>query len=849
MLRASASAVVLSSMVAGAAYAQDDTATVDEIIVTATKREQSLQDVPIVVTAVSGQLMQDAGVKDIKDLTILTPGLTVTSTSNETVTTARIRGVGTVGDNPGLESSVGVVIDGVYRPRNGVSFGDLGELERVEVLKGPQGTLFGKNTSAGVINIISKQPEFEFGGEGELTAGNYGTVGGSVSVTGPIVEDKLAGRLFFAKRERDGFLDVETNGGVRTQDDDVNQDFYTVRGQLLVTPSDVLTIRAIADFTERNESCCLATQLQVGNAANSRAVFINQVRPGSIAVNEDPFSRRAYANRNTTQDIVDRGLSLQADWDITPDVSLTSITAFRQWRAETAQDSDFSAADLVYRPDDGSNYVAFEQLSQEIRLAGTTERLDWLVGAFYANETLDSRSVLNYGTDFFAYFDQRVLGGAPAIIGLNSGNIHQAGNGSDDRYAQEDTTLALFTDNTWAFTDSLKLTVGLRYTNSEKELQTTYNTTGASCNQAEAGFGTLVAFFMSPAGGSLTAAQAQARVIPVVGGLCLNAQNQQFDTLGTYTQKSSDEEFTGTVKLAWNVNDDIMTYASFARGYKGGGFNLDRVSIACPLGGRTTTTAAGVACTNNTKPLDFQPNPDTSFAPEFADSYEIGVKTKWFDNSLLLNATIFYQQFTDFQLNTFVGTAFIVESIPEVISKGVDADFVWFTPLSGLTLQGGVTYAETQFGDFDAMDLSDPSRWNGVFRLPDSQVAFAPRWSSSVAASYKRDIADDFVLRANLSAKYTSRYNTGSDLHPVKDQGAFALFNGRIGFGSKDERWTVELWGNNLLDEEYLQVAFNGPFQVDTTNPYSQAADDAISTYDTFLGAPRTYGVTLRSKF
>ena len=128
---------------------------IETIVVTAQKREQSLQDVPIVVTAVSEQLLQDTGVKDIKDLTLLTPGLIVTSTSNESVTTARIRGIGTVGDNPGLESSVGVVIDGVYRPRNGVSFGDLGELERIEVLKGPQGTLFGKNTSAGVINVVS----------------------------------------------------------------------------------------------------------------------------------------------------------------------------------------------------------------------------------------------------------------------------------------------------------------------------------------------------------------------------------------------------------------------------------------------------------------------------------------------------------------------------------------------------------------------------------------------------------------------------------------------------------------------------------------------------------------------
>src|SRR3954462_3693165 len=174
VLRGTASAVVLAGLIPLAAQAQDtETQTVDSIVVTAQKREQNLQDVPVVVTAVGAKLLQDTGVKDIKDLTILTPGLTVTSTSSEASTTARIRGVGTVGDNPGLESSVGVVIDGVYRPRNGVGFGDLGQMERIEVLKGPQGTLFGKNTSAGVINVVTKEPEFSFGANGELTFGNY----------------------------------------------------------------------------------------------------------------------------------------------------------------------------------------------------------------------------------------------------------------------------------------------------------------------------------------------------------------------------------------------------------------------------------------------------------------------------------------------------------------------------------------------------------------------------------------------------------------------------------------------------------------------------------------------------
>jgi len=164
---------------------EDQPKTLGAITVTAQKREEQLQDVPIAITTLSQQQLQDTGVRDVKDMQMLVPGLTVTSTQSEAQTTARIRGIGTVGDNVGLESSVGVVIDGVYRPRNSVGFGDLGQLERIEVLKGPQGTLFGKNTSAGVINVITRRPNHETSAEAELTVGNYGAIGVSGAFNSP----------------------------------------------------------------------------------------------------------------------------------------------------------------------------------------------------------------------------------------------------------------------------------------------------------------------------------------------------------------------------------------------------------------------------------------------------------------------------------------------------------------------------------------------------------------------------------------------------------------------------------------------------------------------------------------
>ncbi|MCR5880398.1 TonB-dependent receptor [Phenylobacterium sp. J367] len=819
LLRTAALAPVLLAAGVTAAQAQDVEAgaerAVEEIVVTAQKREQSLQDVPIVVTSVSGELMRDAGVRDIRELTVLTPGLTVTSTSNETIVTARVRGVGTVGDNPGLESSVGVVIDGVYRPRNGVSFGDLGEVTRIEVLKGPQGTLFGKNTSAGVINIITAGPTRELTAESEATVGNFGQFGFTNAISGPLT-DTLAGRIFVGGRHRDGYQDIETGPGPRGNTHDNNQNFYTGRAQLLWEPVDTLSLRLIADYTKRDEDCCVGTQLFVGQAANSRANFIEQVRPGSLDTTSTPFDRQGYANRSTAQRVEDKGVSAEANWDITPDMTLTSVTAIRNWRAETGQDSDFTAADLVYRPADGSNFVEFGQVSQEVRLAGQAvdNRLNWLVGGFYAKEDLDSRAILRYGTDYYAYFAGRVLGGAPALIGLVPGTIFQNGNGSDDRYSQEGETFALFTNNSFAITDALEATVGLRWTRDEKTLVTDYSSTGTSCDQGEAAFATLVR----------VAGAATAQTI--VGGLCLNAQNNDFDDLGVTTQERTEEEWSGTAKLSYRFSPDLMAYGSYSRGYKAGGFNLDREQAIVIAGGLPNFTA----------------DPDTSFKGEFVDSFELGAKTSWFGNSLLLNAALFHQTFKDFQLNTFVGTAFVVETIPEVISRGVDLDFIYVPQIDGLTFQGGVTYAETEISPFVAGELINPSRFNSLRRLPGAQLSFAPRWSASLAGTYERDVLDGMKFKSNVSAKYTSRYNTGSDLHPSKEQDAMVLVNARVALSTADEAWTVELWSNNLFDKDYVQVGFNGPYQVDENN-------DSVSVYDAFLGAPRTVGATLRFRY
>lgn len=813
LLRGSASIAVLGAFAfAGAAYAQDaapaasttQTAdqdaprTVDEIIVTAQKREQNLQDVPVVVTALPQRLLQDNGVHDIKDLQVLTPGLNVTSTSNETNTTVRIRGVGTVGDNPGLESSVSVVIDGVYRPRNGVAFNDLGELSRVEVLKGPQGTLFGKNTSAGVVSVITEEPKFTFGVNGELTFGNYGQKGAAVSVTGPLIQDKLAGRIFFAKRERDGFYDVRTGAGPRTTKEDMDQNYWTGRGQLLFTPTNDLSVRLIADYTKRDEHCCVGVQIVDGPTA---PIIDALAADEGLANPPHPFNRVSYANRDTAQKITDEGVSAEVNWT-TPwfgNAKLTSITAARDWTTNNGQDADFTTADIWYRTPDWKN--EFKQFSQELRLAGSTDRVDWLVGAFYANEKLDADVPLLFGTAYEPYLGLLLSHGAypnfiSMLTGLPYGTSYTAGSGIFDTYRQKSDSLAVFTNNTVKVTDRFNVTLGLRYTDESKDLTTNYRNLAGN-NGCAAAFGRQA---------QIAGIVGAANVRTILGYSCLTWENPAFNGLNT-SQSMSDKQWTGTIKAAYNVTDNVMTYLSYARGYKGGGFNLDR---------EVTPTLA--------------PDPDTSFPAEFVNSWELGAKTTWLGRTLLLNGAIFSQKFKGFQLNTFTGTNYVVTSIPEVTSVGVDTDILWFTPVHGLTLQGGVTYAETEYGNFTVMPGSGVSP-----RLPGSRLSFAPLWSASLASSYERDLTDSLKLKASLSGKYTSEYNTGSDLATEKAQKGFTIVNARIGVGAQDDRWTVELWGQNIFDQDYYQVAYDAPLQ--------------SGTYDAFLGQPRTYGVTLRTHF
>jgi outer membrane receptor protein involved in Fe transport len=789
-----------------------------EIIVTAQKREQNIQDVPISVIALSAQQLKDGGVTDIKNLQALAPGLTVTSTASENATTARIRGIGTVGDNPGLESSVGVVIDGVYRPRNGVGFGNLGEIEQIEILEGPQGELFGKNNDAGVISIVTKKPSTTFGATAEVTGGNYGDREINASVTGPL-GSLAAARFYVGYQKRNGFLAENDGPGPNTDDRTDDRNLYTMRGQLLITTGASSSFLAIGDYSKRNESCCGAVQVVDGPFTGVTAALASVPtlggQAGAVGIASpplSPFNRQGYSNYPFGQQIRDMGISGQWDWDLGA-AKLTSISAWRDNSITNGNDTDYSGVDIAIQPDTQGNLTDFKQASEELRLAGKSGRLDWLIGGFFASEILTSNTTILAGNDFDLYTGAVASAAAtgvpnflliPSLTGSPPGGTFIPGvSGEADSYHQTSKSFAFFTNETYEIAQGLDLTGGLRYTSEKKSAASHYESPdgGSGCAR------------LLPSVYAMTPGVEQTLLLALD---CSTVFNPYFSGHST-GQSLTEGNVSGTVKLSYRVTADVMAYASWANGYKAGGFNLARVTAA---GGPESILT---------------PDFDTAFPRETVQSYEIGVKSMLVDRTVRLNASVFDQRYDNFQLNTFTGLQFVVSTIRNVESKGAELDFSWATPLPGLNLSSGVTYAFTDITDFgDSLPLFAPNAATSLPRL-DDRLSFAPLWSGVAAAAYGVPIDSALELHANVNAKYNSSYNTGSDLDPRKLQGGYGILNARLGLGSPDGAWTLDLWGANIADKGYYQVAFDAPFQV--------------GQIDAYLADPRTFGVTLRVKF
>ncbi|QYU70180.1 TonB-dependent receptor [Leptolyngbya sp. 15MV] len=361
----------------------------NEIIVTATKREQTLQEIPVAVSVTTAETIERNQVRDLRDLQTLVPSLKVAQLQSSANTNFLIRGFGNGANNAGIEPSVGVFVDGVYRSRSASQITDLPDVERVEVLRGPQSTLFGKNASAGVISIVTKKPEFQFGGLVEASYGNYDAIVGKGLVTGPISQN-IAFSLAGGVNKRDGYL-TDLGTGNRSND----RDRWFARGQLLFEGNGPLSVRLIGDYDKIDEICCGVVNLQ-RSAASSAVIAVG----GQLPNPADPFADVIYSNFDSTNDIKNWGLSGQVDLELGA-LTLTSITGYRESRAITNQDSDFTSADLIGRKFDD---VGLETFTQEVRLSGGIgDRINFLLGGFYFKEDIDQANEIFFGDDFRPY--------------------------------------------------------------------------------------------------------------------------------------------------------------------------------------------------------------------------------------------------------------------------------------------------------------------------------------------------------------------------------------------------------------------------------------------------------------
>lgn len=833
---------------------------VEKVVVTATRRETVLQKTPIAITAVGEKALKAARVENIEDLVAVVPSLQVTNNGNPTGYTARIRGIGTQGDNPGLEAAVGTFIDGVYRNRASVAMGDLGELERVEVLRGPQGTLFGRNTSAGILSIITKKPSLtEDAFEAEATVGSFNQYVGKGMANFVLAEDEFALRFFGTRHEQEGYIDV--NPGRPDAYDGNSKRYYNLKGQALWQATPSAELRVVVDYSDRQDDCCSAATVFPGSFGRApTAGFPDTSGPAIINFIESPLigksttnqveNQIAFGNRPTNNDVEDKGVSAELNWDLSG-AKLTSITAMRNWQAAYGQDPDFSGADIVYIPGDGSNFNEFETFTHESRITGEAGWVNWLFGVYYADEDLTRNSKINFGTEQEAFFSLHRFGdtigtfrgGLVGLFGHGAGIPVFTGDtgGDNDHYEQNAESFALFTHNVFHLDEAVDLIAGLRWTTETKTFDATYQTTGnGGCESVEALYGldpvTNVAVNHPAAAPALDATRRGLAMLA-----CLPQARSALDGLAHHQERTEDE-FSGVATLAWEIEEDLHSYATYSRGHKAGGFNLDRAF----------SDAQGSIVSNPTfavpgaVPVQIVRAPDTSFAAEFVDAYEIGLKTS-FDDSFFVNTAVFYQEFENFQLNTFTGISFIVTSVPEVISQGVEVETFWATPVKGLTTNFAAQYTDAHYGDVGS--LTDPTsflgRNPGLFLLDDeATLTHAPEWTLTGALDYSTPFIETFTARFHLDARWQSEMNTGSNLDPRKVQEAFAVVGLKFGVYGEGEWIGLEIFARNLFDERYINTAIDSPFQGSAVTPTSAAT----STVDAFLGEPRMIGATLRIK-
>ncbi|MDO9361515.1 MAG: TonB-dependent receptor [Sphingopyxis sp.] len=738
-----------ATAVAAASAASFDGA---EIIVSARRRDESAQDVPIALSVIGASQLEATGNYSLTQIQQIVPSLQVFS-FNPRNTNINIRGLGSnvALTNDGLENGVGFYVDNVYYGRPGQSQFDLVDLQQIEVLRGPQGTLFGKNTTSGAINITSRKPSFDPEFSGEATVGDYGYYQLRGSASGGLIDNLLAVRLSGSVTERRGFLYNDTQNE-RAQD----YSNWSVRGQLLFTPSADLEVRIIGDFSRQKQNHVLNVFADYFGTYENGAVIPNNFAaraarfPGYTFPTIDPFARRGEADGHYQSNMDGYGVSGQVDWDVGA-AKLTSITAYRWWDWNPANDGDSTSLPVITKAQQANRQ---RQFSQELRLASDTDGpIDYVVGAYYFWQVINGKGATAYGPAAGLWN----LPAVPVAVSNAALNGFEANSTSDPRTK----SYALFGQLDWKFADRLTLTAGLRYTREKKS-------------------GTFEQFHV--AGIDLS-------TLPIAIANAARTIREQFNpTNANLSTSFSDNSLSGLATLSWQFADNGLAYATYSRGNKSGGLNL----TALPVG---------------IKP---------EVAPEKVDSYEVGLKTQWLDRKVTFNLAGFWTEISDYQtaiteqVADTVNYRQYIANIPGVRSRGFEGDLS-VAPSEWLSFYASAAYADTTYSDYPNAPQA-PERLNigGLQDLTGAQLPGVPKFTYTLGGDASAPLGAlggrDLSLYGHADFSHRSSFNTSSSNSRYADVPGYGIANARIGIRTEDGLFDLSVWARNLFDKNYFQT-------------------------------------------
>ncbi len=818
--------------------AQDsDPEFVEEIVITASKRATTLQETPVAVSVVQAEDLNQAQVLDVKDLQFMVPSLRVTQLQSTGNTNFLIRGFGNGANNAGIEPSVGVFIDGVYRSRSASALADLPNLERIEVLRGPQSTLFGKNASAGVISVVTATPDLEeTNGSVSLTAGDYSQFIVKGDVNGPI-SDTVGYSLSGSVNQRDGYYDNLAGGDALGE-----LDRWGVRGQLYFVPSDDLEVRVIADTESIDEACC-----GVANLFNGPTGAIVQATGGNLVPNA-PFAYQGYYDFTPVNEVENSGASVQFDYDINDSVTLTSITAFRTLDRFENGDVDFTSAQLIDPSQGNLTDTEIDTLTQEFRLSGSTETMTWMVGAYYFDEEINQNTGLLYGPGFRAYADALATvaaGGTPGIdpsplgdleaaLALPAGTFYGAGQGLTEVSTMDNQALSLFAQVDFDIGERTTLTLGANYTEDEKDVtfSSTQTDVFSALDMVAVGQAQIFAALEAadpgnpanlPTAQALSTVGCSAASPPPACNPLLAFQPFQFlppnidYPNAVESGMSKDDDVTWTARIAFDVTDDVNLYLSAGTGFKASSWNLSRDSrpFASDI---PALVNAGLGVTNLF--------PGTRFAePEESTVYEIGMKGRW--NNIAVNLALFDQEIENFQSNIFTGVGFSLANAGKQSTSGAEIDIRW-APSAAFEGTLAATIMDPKYDSFTgAQGVGGPTDLSGTTPpgIHELSLTATGRYNFTIgnAAGFVRAeyiYEDEVQVIENVPASIASR--------------EVSTLNASMGL-AWDNGFEAMLWGRNINNDEYLLSAFP-----------AVAQDGSYSGYP---NQPRTYGLTLRKYF